>query len=560
MSFRDLEIGGFMPARICSVLIVFALLVQPAAAVPTQGHQIMYAGPSTHAVDIAREIHIQGGNAVDIAVAVGLSLAVTHPYYASFGGGGFAVIKMNGKTRAFDFREMAPGAANPDTFKDKDSRNGGAAVGVPGVPRGLWDLHKAHGKLKWSKLFDGALRLSEKGFRVSGEWVSLTSRNKDRFTSGGREFFFRKGIGKDLQSLKPGERLRQPGLAKFLRAFQKDGPSAFYEGEVARDLVSAVNASGGFFKPEDLKNYKTRWLEPITVDFNGYQLSLMPPPSSGGIVIAQALRLMERLKLQQAKPLSVDELHFLGEILKLSFRGRQLLGDPDFAKSPIKELLDDKYIGEMAALIKLDNVIDPEPLKELRFESENTTHFSVLSANGDAVSLTVTLNGEYGSGVVTPKFGIALNNEMDDFTTKLGEPNMFGLIQGVANQVRAGARPLSSMSPTIVEKNGATIMAVGAPGGPRIISGVLQVLYRSLAQTFDIDQAIQAPRVHHQFLPNVLKLDPQRFSPETIAALEKRGHKVEQSPVARVFGVRRDDAGILYGAFDARGEGAAGGL
>jgi len=537
--------------------------LQPAAAVPAEGHRILYAGPSPYGAEIARDVFKTGGNAVDAAVAIGLSLAVTHPYYAAFGGGGFALVKSGKTVAAIDFREKAPGRTSPETFKDRPaetSLRGGLAVAVPGFVAGLWELHHKYGHLKWAKLFETALKQAERGFHVSGEWVDRTVDAQKFFNDAGKKIFFRRS-GDVVEALKPGDLLKQPGLAKFLRRFRQEGPSAFYRGAVARELEAAVKAGGGVLSLEDLKNYRVRWLEPITTEFAGYKIYLMPPPSSGGIVIAQALQLIDRLKLKDKKPLSVDEYHLLAETMKLAFRGRSLLGDPDFAKNPVQQLLDPKYLDQMADLVKLDKSVPVEPLQKIEFEHENTTHFSVMDEKGNTVALTVTLNGDYGSGLVTPDSGIALNNEMDDFTTQLGRPNMFGLIQGEANLVRAGARPLSSMSPTIVEKDGATVLSVGAPGGSRIITGVLQVLYRVLQLKWNIDLAIQSPRVHHQFLPDIVFFDEFRFSPEVIEGLEKRGHRLQTGFTARVAGVARDPVtGILSGAADARGEAAAGGL
>jgi gamma-glutamyltranspeptidase / glutathione hydrolase len=527
-------------------------------AVPAEGHRIMYAGPSPWATEIVREIHRKGGNVVDATVAVALSLAVTAPYYGSLGGGGFAVVKMGTEIKALDFREVAPARADENLYLDKPANasvDGGLAVGIPGVPAGLWEMHKRHGKLKWNQLFDGAIRLAEDGFLVSGEWVRLTNASRSRFNPEGLKLV----TAKDGAALKPGDRLRQPQLARLLRDLRQQGPKAFYEGAVAQDILSTVNGSGGVFTAGDLKNYSTRWLEPLRANYRGYTLHLMPPPSSGGVVIAQALNLMERVKIHSYEPLSVDELHHLIEVMKLSFRGRSRLGDPDFTKNPVDELLGEEAISKMAGLIKKDRAIEVEKLKEPPQEQQNTTHFSIVDSKGNAVSLTTTLNGNWGSGLITPKFGVALNNEMDDFTTRPGQPNMFGLIQGESNKVRAGARPLSSMSPTIVEKDGQTVLALGSPGGPRIITGVLQVFYRSMNQSFDIDQAIQAPRVHHQFLPNTVYTDALKLPPETLTALRQRGHKIETGSTAKVYGVVKTLEGILQGAADARGEGASGG-
>lgn len=519
----------------------------------------MIAGPSPHAVEVGKEIARRGGNVVDVAIGVELSLAVTHPYYGSLGGGGLALVRMGEKTEALDFRETAPSAVDSSTFKGKGpetSVDGGLAVAIPGIPAGLWALHQRYGKLPWPTLFASALRLAERGFEVSGEWVKNTNDTKARFNPAGLKYFFRaKGVG-----LKPGDTLKQPKLARALKAFSKNGPKGFYEGSVARDLVSTVRQAGGAITEADLRGYKVRWLEPLTANVEGYKFFLMPPPSSGGVVLSQALRLIEKLKLKEKKSLSVDELHLLAEIMKLTYRSRMVLGDPDFVKNPLSQLLSQEYIDSLAQLIDLKTSVRIEPLAAPQPEHEQTTHFSVMDGAGNAVAMTITLNGTYGSAVVTDRFGIALNNEIDDFTTHPGQPNQYGLIQGEANLVRPGARPLSSMSPTLVEKSGRVILTVGSPGGPKIISAVLQVIYRNLLQDFDIDQAIQAPRVHHQFLPDVVMIDARKFSPDVLDLLTARGHRIEPAMPAKVYGVRRKDDGLLSGAFDSRGEGAAGGF
>lgn len=546
-----------------SILLAIYLLCPPAVAVPTQGHRMMVATPTQLSADIAQKIILKGGNVVDVAVAIGLTLAVTNPRHAALGGGGFALIKMGKKpVEALDFREVAPKKTNPEFFKNKNEKaslDGANAIGVPGFPAGLWAMHKKYGKLHWSLLFDEPIKLADKGFRVSGEWVERTDSVKDKFNTAGKKYFLnRRGL-----SYKPGQLLKQKQLAKALKEMRNRGITPFYRGQIGQDIVKTVQSLGGVLSEDDLRHYKVRWLQPITTEFKGKTVYLMPPPSSGGLIIAASLKMIEELKVDQQKPLSIAELHYLAEIMKINFRNRTLLADPDFHKNPTQIFLDQEEIKKSVKLISDDKVLKLDPVKVVSYkESPQTTHFTVLDAKGNAVALTVTLNTVFGSKVVSDKYGIALNNEMDDFTTRPGEPNFFGLVQGPANKVEPGKRPLSSMSPTLVsdKKDGKIVMALGAPGGSRIITGVLQTLYRVLAQDYNMDDAIQAPRIHHQFLPRTLFVDEHRFAPETIEGLKKLGHEVEESWHSKVNGVRVNKKGFLEAAFDSRAEGGANGI
>ena len=540
--------------------LVFFFYAQNALAIPTLSQNVMISGPSKLALESALRVAEEGGNPVDIAVAYGLTLSVTHPYFGSLGGGGFAMINMNGKPEVLDFRERAPLKTNPEYFveKERSSRLGGAAVGVPGFPMGLWDMHQKYGSKTWRSLFKEALEASKNGFPVSSEWYKVTKRKRKNFWSGGAFHL----LNSEMKVPLPGDNLKQDGLHKALKLLKSKGPKGFYTGAVAKDLVETVNQSGGDFNLEDLESYKTIWRTPLTTKFNGHDLYLMPPPSSGGVVIKTALELAEKLNVKSKKLLSVDELHSLSEIMSMSFRGRALLGDPDFVKNPLAYLESPKYINSLKKSFRKNRVSKLTPLNEEKFyESAETTHYIVMNKKGQAVSLTVTLNGNYGSGVISKKYGIALNNEMDDFATVPGKPNMFGLIQGKANQVEALKRPLSSMSPSLALKNGKTVLAIGAPGGPRIINGVFQGIYRALQTGLNMEQAIFTPRLHHQFLPRVTFYERDRFSPDVLKSLEKRGHKLKPTHgVAIVYGIRFNDEGLLEGAADYRGEGFVGGL
>ncbi len=552
-----------VPPFLRLVGLCFALaFTSPLLAVPAEGTRIMISAPSAYAVDAGKAIADRGGNLIDVAVAVGLTLAVTNPSNASLGGGGFALVSMGDGVDVLDFREMAPAATSPDFYVKLPkgaSWNGGTAVGIPGVPAGLWALHNRYGKLGWSTLFDTAIELAEKGIEFSGTESRYSEGQAERFNAAGLRHFFQTPV----QPYRPGEVLRQPALARALKLLRNNGPDGFYSGEVARDIAASVQAAGGVITIEDLASYRVRWLQPLVTDFRGHRIYMMPPPSSGGAVIKTALELFDRVGIGEQSALSVDEIHLMAEVLNRSFRGRALLGDPDFHDNPFDRILSPEYIGQMADSVDLTRSVQLEPLLgKVADDSNETTQFSILDADGNAITLTVTLNGSYGSGVVSERFGISLNNEMDDFTTRPGEPNAFGLVQGLGNVVEPGKRPLSSMSPTLVEKDGRIVMALGAAGGPRIISSVVQTIYRVLVTGLDIDRAVQFPRVHHQFLPNKLFLDEFKFSPELIEGLRARGHEtVEQRPayLGRIKAVRLNDRNYLEAAYDNRSEGAVGG-
>ncbi len=540
--------------------LIFFLIYSPGTrAVPFESQKLAVSAANPFAVEAAKKTFAAGGNLIDAAISATLALSVTSPYYAAIGGGGFAVVHYKGKTYALDFRETAPHKTGSDYYLKKDpkaSSLGGAAVGVPGAIAGFWALHKKFGSKAWSSLFSEALRLSDNGFAVSGEWNRYTTMAKDSFNSMGKNIF----VPQDMVT-KPGDRLTQKKLAAAFRIIQAQGAHGFYEGPIARDIVNSVVKSGGELSLEDLENYRVEWRDPIEFNYKNYRILTMPPPSSSAVVMGAAFHIFERKNISALAPGSAAELHLIAETLKRGFRGRFLLADPKFNPNPMAKLLDSKYLESLTNSINDKKSTKVEVASEKEFtESQETTHISLMDAEGNAVALTITLNGNFGSGVVTDKFGIALNNEMDDFTTRPGEPNQFGLIQGSANKVEAGKRPISSMSPTLVMKDGKVIVSLGSPGGPRIISAVTQVIHRVLDNDLDMDQAIQFVRVHHQILPDKIYVDPLRSSPDTLAKLKDMGHQTEESVVAKVYGVRRNAKGWLEAAHDSRGEGASGGL
>ena len=523
-------------------------------AKPFEGTKFVISGPSPHSPMVAKTLFNQGGNILDMAVGSALALAVTHPYYVSLGCGGFALIKKDSFIEALDFRETAPYKMSSDFFQKESlsSREGGASVGVPGFVAGMWELHKKYGKLSWSKVIQPAILLAEKGFPVSGDWVEISKQAGKKFNVSGKKIFFKKE-----KAYKPNEVWRQPKLAKALRLLQKQKAKAFYRGAIGKDVISSVRKNKGIFTEEDLKRYKVRWLKPVSIFFRGYQIYSMPLPSSGGLILSRALKLMEKQKLYKKELYSLEELHLFSEILSRAFRPRFLMGDPDFIKADAKDWLSNQSLEDINKSISLKKVHRLKPLKE----SEETTHLSLLDLEGNAVSMTLTLNGYYGSHIVSEKYGIVLNNQMDDFTTFPDKANMFGLFQGKNNRIQGGKRPLSSMTPVIVEKNKRTVLVIGGAGGPKIISGVLQSLYRHLINKMDIEQALISPRLHHQFLPRKLYIEDKRFNPELILNLKMKGHDIRfERSMAQVFAVSRDKEGRLFSAHENRREGASGGL
>lgn len=542
--------------------IIFFLLIlsSPTYATPVAGQKIMISAANELAVAYGKELYRQGGSVVDVAIGVALTMSVTNPYFASLGGGGFAMVKSNGETEVLDFREVAPKKTDPDFFVSKakrDSVYGGNAVAVPGLLRGYYELHKKYGKLHWKEILAGPIKLARKGFEVTNELYQRTEDFKGNFNPSGYKHFFNQSKVPYL----PGDIFKQPGFADALALIANSGAKDFYEGSIAKDIKMAVEKSGGVLSLEDLKAYKVRWLKPMVTQFLDYKLYLMPPPSSGGLVMTAVLKLIEMQELKKWKPYSAIETHLLAEIFHRGFRLRTQLGDPDFTKNPLGELLSPGNLLALNKTINPDKKVQLQALKDgNNKESNETTHFSIMNSNGDAVAMTITLNGPFGSGVVTPKYGIVLNNEMDDFTTRPNEANIYGLIQGKANAVEPGKRPLSSMSPTIVEKDGETVLVLGAQGGPRIISSVVQVIYRTLVNNYNLDEALQLPRIHAQFQPPLVFFDKGKWSPEIFEMLKEKGHQTEESWMGRVNAVLRGDRNILFGATDSRAEGYASGF
>ena len=512
----------------------------------------------------------QGGNAVDAAVTVGFALAVTLPQAGNLGGGGFLLAYDAAKqhSEAIDFRETAPAVANRDTYLNVQGevdhprlRHSHQAVGTPGTVAGLALAHARHGRLPWKTLVEPAIRLAG-GFPVSRELAQSLQESRDWLASwpASMKVFFRA----DGSAYQPGDILAQPDLAAALRLIADQGPKAFYEGEIAQKLVTEMVAHQGLITLDDLKNYRAVVRIPVRGAYRGYEVVSMPPPSSGGVHLIQMLNILETGSLAESGPASAATIHRMAEAMKLAYADRsEHLGDPDFVKVPVAGLTSKAYAKELAAQIDPRRVrpsAEIKPGQPQRHESGQTTHYSVVDRDGNAVAVTYTLNLAYGSGIVAAGTGILLNNEMDDFAAKPGVPNAFGLIGGDANAVGSGKRPLSSMTPTLVFKDGQPVLITGSPGGSRIITTVLQIVLNVIDHRMNLAEATLAPRIHHQWLPDELRVE-EGISPDTVRLLKELGHKVVISDaMGDTQSIVRTPEGRLYGFSDTRrGDGRAAG-
>ena len=494
------------------------------------------------ATDAGVEILHQGGNAVDAAVAVGFALAVVHPVAGNIGGGGFMLIhEHTGKDIFIDYREKAQLAATANMYLDakgnvipNGSIVGYRAIGVPGSVAGLVDAEKKYGKLTLRQVMAPAIRLAADGFVLSSE--EAAELHDDILTGfpASKHIFQRDG-----NFYKAGETFRQPELAETLRHIAAD-PADFYHGSMAREIAAAVQKGGGLITAEDMARYTVKEREPLTGTYHGYTIVSAPPPSSGGVALIEMLNILDGFKLAPLGDRTAPEMHLVVEAFRRAYMDRSnYLGDPDYVNIPVEQLISKPYAAAWragilpnkpsasASLERPAGFVPPPPtMAQVRQEAADTTHYSVMDAQGDAVAVTTTLNGGFGSGVTVPGLGFLLNDEMDDFASKQGVPNMFGLIQGPANAIAPGKRPLSSMTPTIVLKDGKVAMVLGSPGGGRIITTVANIFLSVADEGLNIQQAVDAPRFHHQYLPDVLYLEPG-FSPATLDGLRNDGYKLK---------------------------------
>jgi gamma-glutamyltranspeptidase/glutathione hydrolase len=555
--------------RVFLVLILINVSIAPAIGrEPVRGKHGMVASTNEVASRVGVEIMKRGGNAVDAAIAIAFTLAVTHPAAGNLGGGGFMMIRLkDGRTTAIDYREMAPAAAHRDVYLDKNGTliegEGGSligyrAAGVPGTVRGMeLALNKyGSGKLTWSQLVEPARRLAANGFTVthslarslenSHEYLSQYAETKRIYLRNGRYY-------------REGELFRQPELAVTFARLQRFGPNEFYQGETARLIAADIKRNNGLMTLEDLRGYVAKERSPLRGNYRGHEIISMPPPSSGGAVLIEMLNILEGFELDKFEASSSERYHLMAEAMRRAFADRaEYMGDTDFVKAPIAGLIDKSYAARLRSSIDTERASSSTDVKAGRpagYESEETTHFTVVDAEGNAVANTYTLNNSYGSAAMAKGTGILLNNEMDDFAAKPGTPNLYGLIQGERNAVAPKKRPLSAMTPTIVlRKDGSLWFTAGSPGGPTIINTVLCIITNVIDYEMNIQQAIDFPRIHHQWLPDELVGEPFGLSGDTQRALTTRGHTLARKrTLGDAEGIMIEEkTGMRLGATDPR--------
>ncbi|KGQ30618.1 gamma-glutamyltranspeptidase [Gallibacterium genomosp. 2] len=528
---------------------------------PVYGTQGIVATEQHLASQVGLQILKEGGNAIDAAVAVGFALAVVLPNAGNIGGGGFMVLHdaKSGENFAIDFREIAPLKAHKNMYLDEKGNviDGKSlfthfAVGVPGTVAGMEYALKKWGTMSLEKVIAPAIKLANEGFIISdtlGKTLAIEKDNLAKWESTKAIFF------KGEQPLTSGDRLIQKDLAHSLQLIAKQGSQAFYQGEIAEKIVKEMEKYGGLITLEDMKSYRVIERKPVTGNYRGYKIVTMPPPSSGGAHLIQILNILEHYPLEKYGANSAKAITKYAEAMKLAYADRsEYLGDPDFVKIPLNGLISKKYADELVKKIPSDHIVPSKEIKASEpqlYESDQTTHYSIMDKSGNAVAVTYTLNLNFGSGIVAEGTGILLNNEMDDFSSKPGVPNAFGLIGGEANAIAAKKRPLSSMTPTLVMKDNKPFLVTGSPGGARIITTVLQSIVNTIDYKMNVAEAISVPRIHHQWLPDELRIE-EGISPDTIHLLQKEGYKViTKASMGRVQIVQSTEDGF-FGASDPR--------
>ncbi|MET3993193.1 gamma-glutamyltranspeptidase/glutathione hydrolase [Bradyrhizobium sp. JR7.2] len=546
----------WMAAAIISVSLVTFGAARAASVAPVAAQNGMVVSAQHLATQVGVDVLKRGGNAVDAAVAVGYALAVVYPAAGNLGGGGFMTIQLaDGRKTFLDFRETAPKAATANMYLDKDgnvikgiSTKGHLAVGVPGSVSGMEYAREKYGTMKRADLLAPAIQFAEQGFVLDQGDIDLLRTATDDFKDdpASSAIFLNNG-----QPFGVGDRLLQSELAKTLREISSKGTDGFYKGWVGSAIVASSQAGKGLLTQDDLDGYKTRELAPVECDYRGYHVISAPPPSSGGVVICEILNILEGYPLKELGYHSAQAVHVQIEAMRHAYVDRNsYLGDPDFVKNPLDRLLDKNYATKIRAVIDPNKAAISKDIKPgvAPHEGSNTTHYSIADKDGNAVSVTYTLNDWFGAKVTAAKTGVLLNDEMDDFTAKVGVPNLYGLVQGEANAIAPGKRPLSSMSPTIVTKDGKTVMVVGTPGGSRIITAVLQTMINAIDYGMNAQEAVDMPRIHQQWLPDMTNVENYALSPDTQKILEGMGHKFGPPQPANHLAV------IIVGAPSLNGE------
>jgi gamma-glutamyltranspeptidase/glutathione hydrolase len=551
-----------------ALLVLAGLLssiLQGASPQPVHARNGMVVSVEENASRAGMEVLRAGGNAIDAAVATGLALAVTHPTAGNIGGGGFMLIRFRDDRATFiDFRERAPAAASRNMYLDAQGNSNGESLvgprasGVPGSVAGFEYARAKYGTMKWADLVMPAEKLAGEGFALNYETaqsLSGATRQLGRFPESKRVFLREGGY-------QWGDVFAQKDLAATLATLRKNGPRDFYDGEIARKLDAFMKSAGGTITIDDLRNYKVKEREVLRGTYRGYEIVTSPPPSSGGVAMIEMLNILEGVPLKDSGPQSATSIHWVTEAMRRAFADRaEFLGDPDFAKMPVKGLIDKKYAAALRALIDPARASKSEMVRAgnpAPYESEETTHYTIVDKDGTAVSVTYTLNGGYGSGVTAAGLGFLLNNEMDDFTVKPGAPNGYGVLQSEANTIAPGKTPLSSMVPTVVTKDGKLVLVLGSPGGPTIINTVMNTIINFIDFGMNVQRSVDAPRFHHQWMPDRLVMEPG-FSPDTIDLLKARGHTVDvRGAIGDCHAIAIDPkTGELLGAADPRSGGKA---
>ena len=547
---------GFISVIVAFISVVAACSHAPNPPVDSASNntvglsQQAVAMPDSYSADAAMQVLQEGGNAIDAAITAQFVLAVTLPEAGNVGGGGFMTIKFEDNTDFLDYREMAPENAHRDMYLDKqgnvkpyESLFGAKASGIPGTVAGMWAAHKKYGTLDWERLLAPAVDLAEQGFVVHEKLAN----NIDHYIERTKEAAINNNFSEYFAHAKAGTTFKQPELAKTLKAIQQQGKDGFYKGDVAKHIVDFMQQNGGLITYEDLLAYKAVWRKPLHLNWQGYELVTAPPPSSGGVAVAQWIGMLEAYDATHDLPAqnSTEYIHVMSEIGKRVFADRaEYMGDPDFVSVPVEALTDANYITQRAADIQPTSISDTPSVKPGLKESEDTTHFSIMDRWGNAVANTTTINLTFGSGVVVTGAGFLLNDEMDDFSAKPGVPNFFGAVGGEANAIEPYKRMLSSMTPTLVTKDDQVVLVTGSPGGTTIISSVTQSLLNALLYDMSAEEAVNSPRFHHQLLPKDTIRMHDGFTEATVNELKAMGYTIDNRRFGDVHLIKRTKEGV----------------